>query len=273
MIKVFVGCAANHEDAESQAVLEYTLRKHTSEKINIVWMKQSHEPHSMFYTDGGDQGWNTSLWATPFSGFRWAIPWLCNYEGKAIYMDSDVIVMSDIAELWSTEFEPGKIVVAKGKGASWRYCVSLWDCAAAKTHLPHIDAIRTNANSHKNLCKYMASNPQLVQAFESNWNCLDGEKYKDLYDPDIKAIHYTSMPHQPHHKYAQKRLSTKGIPHWFTGTVKPHWREDLQNLFDNLLMEAELNGYPVLKYEQEMIFGKYKKASTSNMKGDKPNWG
>ena len=38
-IKLFVGCAPNGEDAESQMVLEYTARKHSSLPIDIVWMK------------------------------------------------------------------------------------------------------------------------------------------------------------------------------------------------------------------------------------------
>src|SRR5215207_9690112 len=128
MIRVFVGCAANHEDIESQAVLEWSIRKHASEPVSITWMQLSRDPASPW------SGWNTSQWVTPFSGFRWAIPAVCGYEGKAIYCDSDVIFMADIARLWDQEFESGKAVMAKG-GNSWRLCVSLWDCAEMQAHL------------------------------------------------------------------------------------------------------------------------------------------
>lgn len=60
MIRVFVGCAANHEDAESQSVLEYTLRKYASDDLEITWMKLSRDPESQFYCDiENGRGWNT----------------------------------------------------------------------------------------------------------------------------------------------------------------------------------------------------------------------
>ena len=49
VIKLFVGCAPNGEDAESQMVLEYTARKHSSLPIDIVWMKHSNDPNSFCY--------------------------------------------------------------------------------------------------------------------------------------------------------------------------------------------------------------------------------
>lgn len=48
-VHVFVGCAANGEDAESQAVLEYTLRKHSSLPVDIVWMRQSPDTGVIWY--------------------------------------------------------------------------------------------------------------------------------------------------------------------------------------------------------------------------------
>lgn len=107
-IRVFVGCSANGEDAESQAVLEYTLRKHASRPVELTWMKQTHDRKSFWH------GWNTSSWSTPFTGFRWGIPAACKYQGRAIYMDSDVIIMADIAELFDQPMLPGKVLKARG---------------------------------------------------------------------------------------------------------------------------------------------------------------
>jgi hypothetical protein len=58
LIRIFVGCSANHDDLESQAVLEYTLRKHASQPLKITWMMQSHDPDSWFYVGKG--GWDTT---------------------------------------------------------------------------------------------------------------------------------------------------------------------------------------------------------------------
>jgi hypothetical protein len=265
MIRVFVGCAPNHDDAESQAVLEYTLRQHASEEVEITWMRLSRNPTSPFYSDSG-MGWRTERWATPFSGFRWAIPKLCNFDGRAIYTDSDVIFMADVAELWRQEIPRNKVVLAKGGGQGWRYCVSLWDCYEMRRWVPGWDFLLADPEQHLKLCKFFASRPDLVQPFEGNWNCLDGEDLA-LDDPALKVLHYTDMSTQPHLKYALNRMAAKGRRHWYNGPVRPHRRPDVIALFDRLLAEAEAAGYPVSKYEQEPPYGEISKADLRNYKG------
>lgn len=258
-VKVFVGCAANGEDAESCAVLEWTLRKHTTEPVDVVWMAQSRNPACFWH------GFDTSAWATPFSGFRWAIPAYCGFEGKAIYCDSDVIFMADVAELWNQEFEPGKAIMGKG-GGSWRFCVSMWDCATAEVILPSLAEIRGNAFTHNRMGQLFRGAPW-VQAFEGDWNCLDGGGYASLHDPAIKVIHYTDMSCQPHLRYALPRLAAEGERHWFDGQVRAHPRRDLELLFDNLLLEARDHGYGVGRYIPVEPFGEYRKTSLANYRG------
>ena len=48
-------------------------------------------------------GWADKNWVAPFSGYRWGIPEACNFEGKAIYTDVDMINMRDMAELIDIE--------------------------------------------------------------------------------------------------------------------------------------------------------------------------
>ena len=251
MIRIFVGCAPNHDDAESQAVLEWTLTKHASEPFEITWMKLSRDPDSPFH------GWDTSTWATPFSGFRYAVPALCDYEGRAIYMDSDVIVMADIARLWHRQMWAG--VVAKSAN---RFCVSLWDCSHVELlFLSEIKAGRWPSFS----CEQFGP--------RENWNCLDGERYADLNDPDIKALHYTSMPHQPHLELAVDRLAMHGRRHWFDGPVTPHWRQDVSRLFFDMLAEAAQNGFKAENYCHDPIYGDYQKGSNAGLSAAVPPWG
>lgn len=265
-IKLFVGCSANGEDAESLAVLEYTARKHSSLPIDIEWMKMSRDPNSFWYVEPGKGGWRTETWATPFSGFRWGIPEECGFKGKAIYMDSDMIIMDDLAKLWNQKFQPGKVIMAKGGGESWRYCVALWDCENARDHILPVARFHTVPESHQRMMAFMANNQDLVQQFEGNWNCIDGESYASLDDPDIKIIHYSDMSTQPQVRHALKRLEGTGVKHWFDGQVKEHWRKDLIELFDKLLAEAEQNGYPVSKYVPNDLYGAYNKESQKDYK-------
>lgn len=93
-IKIFVGCDPNNCDLEQMMVLDYSVRKHTKHPVEIIWMQLSHDPNSPWYTNQQTgEGWHTEHWATPFSGFRWAIPESCNFQGRAIYMDADVVVL------------------------------------------------------------------------------------------------------------------------------------------------------------------------------------
>ena len=272
IIKIFVGCSANGEDAESLAVLEYSLRKYTSQPVDIVWMKLSRDPSSFWhsnFTNGKFEGINTSMWATPFSGCRWMIPAYCNFEGKAIYMDSDMIILDDIAKLWNQEFENGKVVMAKGGEDSWRYCVCLWDCKAAKEYLLSIERLRSIPEAHQRMMAKFSQNKNIVQPFEGNWNCIDLEG-KNINDPDIKIIHYSNMSTQVHLKYAKERLKNSNTQHWFDAETFIHPRQDLQELFDKMLEEAINNGYPLSKYIPNELYGPYNKESQKDyIKGNK----
>lgn len=249
-IRIFVGCAANGEDLESQAVLDYTLHKHTSQPIVIEWMMQSRNPHSFWH------GWNTATWATPFSGFRWGVPAYCDYQGKAIYLDSDMIVMDDIAKLWNTPITGARVVIAKG--ANKRFCTTLFDCAHVKPVMLPIHYLRTTQGAHREQRERLANKPGLVQPFPANenWNCIDGEDYADINDPRIKIHHYSAIDCQPQLVHALARLHNQGRSHWFKGSVKKHWREDLVKLFDDTLEEALAAGYLLENYERE-LFGDY----------------
>lgn len=261
-IKLFVGVSANGEDIESQMVLEYSLRKNTKRELEITWMKMTDNPCNFYYV--GNNGWNTSTWATPFSGFRWSIPAYCNYEGQGIYCDSDFIFMDDIGKLWDEEFQPGKIVIAKGGGESWRYCLCKWNNSKVLDYFD-INRLKKIPETHQRLMALFSSNNELVQSFSTgNWNCIDVENYESVFDPDIKAHHYSSMNHQVHLKYALPRLEKEGKKHWFDGKVADHWRKDLQKLFDDMYNEALNNGYTLDQYKPEKTFGEYNKESQSN---------
>jgi hypothetical protein len=258
-IRVFVGCAANGEDLESQAVLEHSLRKHASRPVDIVWMRLDRTPGSAFFSDG-PRGWQTQNWSTPFSGFRWAVPELCGFRGRAIYCDSDVIFLADAAELWDQAFQPGKVVLAKGGEDSWRFCVCLWDCAAAAAYVKPLKLLMREPGAHRAMIERYRNAP-FVQPFEGNWNCIDLEDYGDLSNPEIKVLHYSSEAHQPHLRHAVPRLKAQRRRHWFDGQMKPHWRFEVEELFDAVLKEAIEAGYTLDRYEPEQLFGAYRKMS------------
>lgn len=266
MIRVAVGCSPDNEDAESCAVLEYSLRKHASEEVAITWMRLSRDPQSLWYSNG-TQGFQTQSWSTPFSSLRWTCPALFNFEGKCLYTDSDVIFMGDVAELWNQPFAPGKCVLAKGGSESWRFCVSLFDCARAKPHMMAPDELK-RSGAHQEMIRRFR-NASFVQPFSGNWNCIDGEGYESLIDPEIKLIHYSQENTQPHLRYAVPRLASEGRDHWFDGPMKRHWRPDLVALFAKTLAEAIAAGFRPENYAPAVPFGPYRIASHKAYRGHK----
>ena len=254
MIRIFVGCSSNGEDAEAQAMLEYTLRHYATEPLDIQWMKLSHDLESPWYSNPQKrEGWNTRGWATPFSAFRWAIPHVCNYEGKAIYMDVDQIARDDIGKLWNQAIPSSAALLSKNSGT---FCVMLMDCDKMKAALPAWDALRRTELLYRNVRQ---SAGRVAAPFQGNWNCLDGENYKNLYDPDIKVIHFTRVETQPHFKYALPRLEREGKRHWNRQTkFFPHARADVEPLVDKIWREAQAAGYTVEKYNNGLVpFGQY----------------
>ena len=83
--KIFVGTSPNNYDAEIEMIYEYSLRKHCKSNLEINWMRLSNKDQDFW------SNWNTKKWFTPFSGFRWSIPQFCDFKGRVIYTDVDMI--------------------------------------------------------------------------------------------------------------------------------------------------------------------------------------
>ena len=236
MVKLFIGCAPYGEDAESCAVAEYTARKHCSEPLEIEWMHQS---QSGFWS-----GWNTASWRTPFSGFRWGIPAFCQYEGRAIYADSDFIFMGDLADLWHQPIPVA--LLARSAGRKGKTCCLLFDCARMDGLILSIDKLKALSDPNGWVKNNVAA--EATSAFSGDWNCIDGGSYQTLHDPRIKALHYSRMAHQPHLAMANARLAREGRTHWYTGETVPHPNPDLTLLFMQELEAAIAAGYTLDRY-------------------------
>lgn len=265
-IKIFVGCDPNNCDLEQMMVLDYSVRKHTQHPVEIIWMQLNHDPESPWYTNQATgEGWHTEKWATPFSGFRWAIPESCNFQGRAIYMDADVVVLCDIVELWAHPKAEDAIVIAKGGKNSARLCTCVWDCEKAKQYLPALKDIQADPDGHKKLMQLLKDKPELVQPYQDSYNNIDGE---GLAAEQIKILHYSDMGTQFSHKYSLPRLEASGQKHWFDGKIMPHPRQDLTELFDQYYNEALAAGYRPENYKVEP-FGDFSKATQINYHGNK----
>lgn len=242
-IRLFVAADPNGCDAESLLVLEHSLRKNTPVAVDIHYMMQSPVPGDIW------NGWATEKWSTPFSGFRWAVPAAAGFRNRAIYCDSDFVFLTDLRQLWEQEFLPGKVAMVKGGVEGWRFCLTMWNCEEAKK-IPELAALlecKGDPDLHRKLNHLMVTKyADRLQVFSGDWNNIDGE---DKAVSQIDALHYSSMCHQLHGKYAAPRLASQGRKHWFDDAAKPHWRQDLQTLFDRYYQEALDNGMKVEDFD------------------------
>lgn len=222
-IRVFIGSSSNGEDAEIECAYEYTLRKNTASDLEIVWMRQTNDTSSFW------NGWDTSLWSTPFSGFRWGIPEYCGYSGKAIYTDCDMLNYRDIKSLIELDMKGKPLAARKGvRFGGHEFCVMVIDCEAMKPVLGPIETFKRIPTAHRQMIQGLSGNDNFVESLEPKWNCLDGEAYSL---DEIYQLHFTNMSTQP------------WKPSWYTGVTKTHQRPDVVQAFYDTLAEAEKNGY------------------------------
>ena len=224
-IRLFIGTSSNGEDAKIEMAYEYSLRKNTNRDVEIVWMRQTNDKDSYWH------GWEDKRWSTPFSGYRWGIPEYCNFEGRAIYTDVDMINMRDIGELFDMAIPEDKWMLARdGKRFGGKeFCVILFDNAKFKGNMPPVSGWKNVDTAHHQFMQLFIQN-NLVGDLDPRWNSHDGDA-----EP-IYHLHYTHMPTQP------------WKPAWFTGTPEEHPRQDLVELYHKTFEEAEANGYKLEDY-------------------------
>ncbi len=195
---VFVG--SDRSQLLAVKVLEHSIRRHTSMDVRVRSM------HDVELPDPDDirQGKRTG-----FSFTRFAIPQLMNYQGKAVYLDADMLVFRDFRELWDIPFDGAKIVIhedieeAAQHGASKvgapaqriKQCsVMLLDCAALDWDPFKIIAGLDGQYTYEDLMYHMCilDERYVKYGVPFRWNSL--EHYEA---GTTGLIHYTDMHTQP----------------------------------------------------------------------------
>jgi len=221
-VRIFIGSSANGEDKVAEMAYEYSIRKNTDREVEIVWMRQSNDPNNFWY------GFNCKTWGTPFSGFRWAIPEYCNFEGRAIYTDADMLNFCDMGELFDLPMNDNWILARKSPRFGREFCVMLIDCTKFKGVSTDWKA---DKNGHGLLYNWFRKKKKFVGDLDPAWNSLDGDIRP------FKQLHYTNMRTQPWH------------PSWFAGKHEPHEHPDLEQLFWDTVERAKAEGYKVEDYD------------------------
>jgi hypothetical protein len=193
MIRVFIGYDA--VEAVAFSVLSYSINARASEPVQIA-------PVMLEQLKGVYRRERNPLQSTDFSFSRFLVPYLCGFEGWAVFMDCDMLMREDIARLWKLRDDRYAVQVVKHMhvpkedtkflGAvqtkyekkNWS-SVMLLNCARCTALTPDFVNRATGLELHQ--FKWLGDDG-LIGEIPSAWNHLVGY---DAHRPDASLVHYT----------------------------------------------------------------------------------
>lgn len=194
MIRVFIG----YDDNETVAfhTLNHSIQVNASQPVAVTPVMLS-QLKSVFHRD------NHHLQSTQFSFSRFLVPYLCNYEGWAIFMDCDMLVRADISELWNLRDDRYAVQVVKHdhrpkesvkflNNAQTKYekknwsSVMLFNCKRCTALTP--DFVNTATGLQLHQFKWLPSD-NAIGDIPQQWNHLVG--YNE-FDSNARNVHYTA---------------------------------------------------------------------------------
>ena len=193
MIRVFIGY--EQREAAAFSVLEHSIQRRASQPVAIAAVMLD-QLKSVYKRE------KNALQSTEFSFSRFLVPWMCDYQGWAVFMDCDQLVLDDIAKLWALRDERYAVQVVKHNhvpkeevkflGAkqtkyekkNWS-SVMLINCARCRALTPEFVNTATGLELHQ--FKWLESDA-LIGEIPSRWNHLVGY---DAPRHDAALVHYT----------------------------------------------------------------------------------
>src|SRR5262245_25571349 len=102
-VRVFIG--SGEVSRIERKVLIHALRKHSSRDLDIYVFNGTHNAIERNDDPPFEAPLSLRLKyrnSTEFSLYRYLIPEICDFQGRGLYVDSDMVVLRDIGELFDT---------------------------------------------------------------------------------------------------------------------------------------------------------------------------
>ena len=184
-IRVFVG--ADRSQWLAARVLDHSIRQRTARAVEFTSMADLDLPKPVSRRNQPRTG---------FSFARFAIPALAGHAGRALYLDADMLVLRDLAELWDMAGRPVQIQGSEdeAKAGRARQCsVMLLDCGALDWNVQTIVAGLDGQYDYDQLMGQLCilRPEQIGSDVPFHWNSLDHR------DATTGLLHYTDMLRQP----------------------------------------------------------------------------
>jgi len=187
-IRVYVGSAHSHRLMVE--VLEWSIRRNTQRQVEV------HAICDLLPEGQPMPRKPENRPATPFSFQRFAVPELAGHRGRAIYVDSDQLVLRDIGELFDRRMYGMRLQCRGRRGPDGRTgghasSVMLLDCARLDWSAQRIaDDLDAGRYRYKDLMSLR--HIWLKGTFPRHWNSLDHHEAGKT-----GLLHYTRRATQP----------------------------------------------------------------------------
>ena len=192
--RIFIG--TDNSQIVAHRVLEYSIRKHASVPVEITPMLEVATPEPV-------KPENKPRVAFTFT--RFVIPKLCGFQGRALYLDADMLVFGDIAELAEMPFDGNQVLCTSQAEppAIWRgypsfkpgrhTAVLLLDCSELEWDVDEIvGGLDEGRYSYEELVHQLCVVDRVGDTLPVEWNHLEH------YEPGVtKLLHFTNVPTQP----------------------------------------------------------------------------
>lgn len=190
-VRIFVGCMPEQDLA--YLVLKYSVRRHASLSVEVQRLDEMVARKGIVIPIPVDQ---RSRGRTPFSFQRFAIPALCDYSGRALYVDSDMLVLKDVRSLWTHDMADHQMVSVAEPASSGRrpqFSVLLLDCERLRWNVADlVKGLDENRWSYEALMYQMASVESWEASLPPTWNSLESHQPGQTH-----LVHFTDMDGQP----------------------------------------------------------------------------
>lgn len=193
-LRVFIGF--DDREALAYAVAVASIRRYASRPFFVMPLALNNMQG--FYAEGHAGGSNA------FTFSRFLVPYLCNFNGPALYLDSDIIVRDDIAKLFDLAEQGKDVMVVKHKYESknqtkyfgaqnpnypkknWSSVMLFPNCSNFPCQ--KLTPSRIQESSGKYLHRFEWTEDARVGELPVEWNWLCGEYEKN---DNAKLYHYT----------------------------------------------------------------------------------
>lgn len=189
--RVFVGCMPEQELAFQ--VLHFSIQRHSSMSVSVHRLHDCIANAAILMPLPRDKA---NQPRTPFSFQRFAIPELCGFQGKALYLDSDMLVLRDLRELWQTPMNGMQMLSAqppRETGRQAQFSVMLMDCEKLPWRtMELVSKLDDGQFTYGQLMHQMASVERWQPSLPATWNSLEHHV-----EGETCLVHFTDMDRQP----------------------------------------------------------------------------